>query len=177
MRGFATISVTLLLFLGSGFTVAKARNDFVRAELIALTRVDDRWFLELKIVRWEAGVSWRKDAQQPRATLQFERMPACFANTAHAGSTDDFERALDLIRRQISAGGIHRFGLNAMQLTKAGDNYFAADLRVFQPGTDEEAVLAVAPDGDFSNCPLTPWGILQVLDVLNSIHGQGINRE
>ena len=152
MRGFVKLSATLLL--GAFAATAHAHIDFVHARLLSLEQREDRWVLNLEIHRWESGHEL-KVVPQP-ATVQIQRVPGCIVGKAlYLGTQEEFLEALDVIRAQIAAGGVQRFGMNARQLDWKMDRFLAVNLRVTQmdPRTNQRVVWTVQPETGLELCP------------------------
>jgi hypothetical protein len=58
-----------------------------------------------------------------------------------------------LLRAQIADQGVHRFGLNARQVTPKGDAFLAVNLRVFGQGTPGQLVWTIQPETGLDLCP------------------------
>ena len=149
MRTFAKVAVTLLL--GAFAATANAHIEFVQARLFSLEGSDDRWVLEMEIHEWGSG---RKLARPMRATVQFKREPQCIVNKElYLGTAPEFERGLRVIREQIAAGGLHKFGLNAMPVDSKGSRFLGVNLRVGDVTGGGPLAWIIKPEAGLDLCP------------------------
>jgi hypothetical protein len=150
MRRFAKLSATLLL--GTIAASANAHINVVQARLLSLRQEADRWLLELEIHAARKGGS--PDRHPTNAVVHIQRAPDCIVSKQiYLGTSEEFEQALDLLRAQVTEGGIQPFGLNATPVTPKRDVFLAVNLRVFKPGTAEQMVWTVHPETGLDLCP------------------------
>jgi hypothetical protein len=149
MRTFAKLAAAL--FLGLMAAAANAHIDFVEARLLSLERKDDRWVLKMEI---HSPMYGQRQEGPRRATVQIDRVPRCiYTKHLYLGTPEEYEQALGVIRAQIADGGIHRFGLNARQMSPKGDAFLAVNLRVGGFGTAGQTVWAIQPEVGLDLCP------------------------
>jgi hypothetical protein len=151
MRTFAKLAAALLLGLTAA--AANAHIEFVQARMLSLEQRDDRWILQIEIHHWDNG---GRGAQVPprRATVQISRVPRCiFTKRLYLGTPEEYAQALEVLRAQVASGGLHRFGLNADQLSPKGDAYLAVNLRVGGFGKPDPTVWTIGTEGGRDHCP------------------------
>jgi hypothetical protein len=148
-----SVKLAAALLLGAFGAAANAHIEFIQAKMLSLDRLDDRWVLEMEIHLWENG-GRRVEAPPRRVSMQLQRVPRCiFTKRLYLGSEEEFEQALAVLRAQVASGGVHRFGLNADQVSPKGDAYLAVNLRVFKPGQADQLVWAIGSEGGRDHCP------------------------
>ena len=141
MRIVASLFLTLI------GTLANASVHLVHVQFLSLDKVEDRWVLAFMSYGMFPESS---DVAVPtRAILELRRQPECVRDSAKVGSQQEYEQALQLLHKQLAAGSVVRFGLDAHPVPGNPNKYIAVDLRLF--GAD--VVWSIGPDVGREHCP------------------------
>ena len=138
------VAFFLLTLIG---TVANASVHLVNVRFLSLDQAEDRWVLEF--IDYGMFPESGDGAVPTRARLEFRRQPRCIRDSAKVGSQQEYEQALQLLQKQVAAGSVVRFGLNAHSLPGNPHKYIAVNLRLF----GDDIVWSIGPDVGRELCP------------------------